>query len=162
MVCDMHNIIFENNAFDFVYSSLAIHYSKEPKKVYKEIYRILKNDGKLLCSLVHPIRWASENIMVDDVSIRAVGFSNDENNPSLIGKYSTFMEHEHYFPNYGTLKFWVGSPSLHFKLLKEAGFNIEDFVESQAIEETKKIDSYYYDRYHEFPQFMAFLAKKSK
>ncbi len=160
IVCDMHSLAFKDATFDFVYSSLSIHYSKEPEKVYGEIYRVLKDGGRLLCSLAHPVRWASEQIVVDDIPVKAIGFSNDKNNKKLIGSYSTFAQHKHNFSRYGTLSFYVGPPSYHFRLLKEARFSIEDFVESQAIEECKEYDIYYYERYKEFPQFMAFLARK--
>ena len=36
LVGDMHKLPFENDSFDFVYSSLAIHYSGTPEDVYKE------------------------------------------------------------------------------------------------------------------------------
>ena len=42
VVGDMHNLPFEDGAFDFVYSSLTIHYSDDPESVYKEINRVLK------------------------------------------------------------------------------------------------------------------------
>ena len=58
------------------------------------------------------------------------------------------------------LEFYVGSPSMHFKLLKNAKFDIIDFTESKCIEETKDVDLNYYTKNSEIPQFMAFLAKK--
>lgn len=58
------------------------------------------------------------------------------------------------------LEFYVGSPSKHFKLLKNAKFDIIDFTESKCIEEAKDVDLNYYTKNSEIPQFMAFLAKK--
>lgn len=159
IVGDMHKLKFKNNSFDFVYSSLAIHYSKNPKIIYKEIGRVLKPKGQLLFSVGHPIRWASEEVIIGDTPFRITGFSEESRDSRLFGNYLTFKKHKHTFKDNEVLEFWVGPPSLHFKLLKESGFNIENFMESRAIPEARKVDSWYHKRYTEFPQFMAFLAK---
>ena len=39
-------------------------------------------------------------------------------------------------------------------------FVVENFKESRCIDECRKVDEAYYNRFHELPQFMAFLAKK--
>lgn len=160
LVGDMHKIAFKNERFDFVYSSLAVHYSKNPIIVYKEVNRVLKKGGKFLVSVGHPLRWASKEVIIDGIPMKVMGFSNDPKKSKLIGNYSTFKEHTQHFPNGEVIKFWVGSPSFHFNLLKESGFSVEEFVESQVIDECKKVNIIYYQRGHEFPQFMAFLAKK--
>jgi ubiquinone/menaquinone biosynthesis C-methylase UbiE len=159
-VGNMNKLKFENNSFDFVYSSLSLHYSKFPKRVYKEIYRVLRPGGELLFSIGHPIRWASKKVNINGAPIHIIGFSNNDKLPRIYGNYASFAEHKHNFPSGEVLKFWVGSPSFHFGLLKGSGFTIENFSESKAIMDCKKIRPHYYKRFSEFPQFMAFLAKK--
>jgi ubiquinone/menaquinone biosynthesis C-methylase UbiE len=161
IVGDMHSMPFEDNSFDFVYSSLTVHYSKEPEAVYKEIYRILKKDGELLFSVAHPLRWASTKIDIDGVSSRIIGYTdNDEFEQRVYGNYSSFKEHSHNFREGEILSFFVAPPSMHFKLLKKSGFSILDFSESRCVEDAKNVDEKYYKRFSEIPQFMAFLAKK--
>lgn len=160
LVGDMHDIPFDDASFDFVYSSLAIHYSNEPMKVYQEIYRILKNDGLLLFSVGHPLRWASEHITVDNVEYIISGYAYPSSENRVFGNYSTFTSHDHYFSDGEVLSFYVGSPSMHFKLLRKCGFSIEDFSESICTEEAKDFDYNYWVKNHEIPQFIAFLAKK--
>lgn len=53
-------------------------------------------------------------------------------------------------------------PSFHFKKLKKSGFVIEDFSEGICTDECKDIDYNYWNKYHEIPQFMAFLATKKE
>ncbi len=160
IVGDMHKLPFEDNFFDFVYSSLAIHYSETPESVYKEIYRVLKKEGQLLFSIGHPLRWACDETVIDGIKCRVIAHGEDNDNDFMIGNYNTFKKHDHYFKNGEVLSFYVGSPSLHFKLLKKVGFTVEDFSEGICTDEAKDIDYNYWNKYHEIPQFMAFLVRK--
>lgn len=157
---DMHSLPFEDSSFDFVYSSLAVHYSENPESVYKEIYRVLKANGELLVSLGHPLRWACEEIEIDGVKQRVISHGVDNDNDVLHGNYNTFARHDHYFKNGEVLSFYVGSPSFHFKCLKRAGLTVLDFSEGICTDDCKDVDYNYWNKYHELPQFMAFLAKK--
>ena len=160
IVGDMHKLPFENNSFDFVYSSLAIHYSGTPEEVFKEIYRVLKTDGELLFSVGHPLRWACEEKEIDGINCRVIAHGIDNDNDVMIGNYNTFKRHDHYFKNGEVLSFYVGSPSTYFKLLKKSSFIIEDFSEGICTAEAKELDYNYWNKYHEIPQFMAFLVRK--
>lgn len=162
VIGDMHNLPFENETFDFVYSSLTVHYSDKPNLIYDEVYRILKKDGQFLFSIGHPMRWSSENIEINNKKLKIIGnedyYSDGER---VYGSYMTFGLHKHFFGGESNpLEFYTGSPSMHFKLLRKSGFSIEDFTESKCIEECKDYDNKYYNIYSEIPQFMAFLSKK--
>lgn len=158
---DMHSLDFADSKFDFVYSSLTIHYSPEPETVYREIHRTLKPAGQFLFSVGHPVRWASERILLDGSPTKVLGYSEDKDRPRLYGGYHTFAEYEENLTSDGlSLRFWVGPPSFHFQLLKKAGFQIDDFQESKAIEECKVVNPSYYERHREFPQFFAFLSTR--
>jgi len=159
---DMHNLAFEDGSFDYVYSSLTIHYSKEPKKVYAEVIRILKPGGVFQFSVGHPMRWASERTVHDGMTIKLMGYTEGSASPRLFGNYSEFHECEEVFKTGEVLKFWVGPPSFHFTLLREVGFDISNFVETRAVEETKEADEAYYARFNHFPQFTIFSATKPK
>lgn len=163
MIADMRNIPFEDNSFDFIYSSLAVHYSPNIEDVYKEVYRLLKSGGEFLFSVGHPIRWASETKEIDGKVYRLTGCAIDDSENEIIGHYNTYQEYTHTRFAWGmneTLIFHVGSPSFHFKLLRKTNFEVLDFTESQAVEEAKEVDMNYYIKNSEMPQFMAFLAKK--
>jgi SAM-dependent methyltransferase len=45
---DMHNLSFKNNFFDIVYTRQTLEHSIAPYIVISEIYRVLKNCGKLV------------------------------------------------------------------------------------------------------------------
>jgi ubiquinone/menaquinone biosynthesis C-methylase UbiE len=159
-VADMHNLDFEDVSFDFVYSSLTIHYSSHPFDVYKEILRVLKPGGTLQFSIGHPMRWASESIGIDGKQTKLMGYTEGETRPRLYGNYSDFKKYDETFPSGEVLQFWIGPPSMHFGLLRQAGFEVTDFIETRAIEETKQVNEYYYERFSHFPQFAVFAAVK--
>jgi ubiquinone/menaquinone biosynthesis C-methylase UbiE len=158
-VADMHALPFGDNSFDFVYSSLTLHYSSNPIDVYKKVMRILKPGGVFQFSIVHPVRWASERVVLDGVSTRLMGYTEGDN-PRLYGNYSDFQEYEETFPNDEVLRYWVGPPSMHFGLLRQAGFDVTNFVETRAIEACREVNESYYQRHSRFPQFVVFAAKK--
>ena len=161
-VGDMHQLPFKNESFDFVYSSLTVHYSDKPNLVYDEVYRVLKNEGQFLFSVGHPMRWSSENVEVNGKKLKIIGNEDYyEEGERVYGNYLTFASHKHFFGGESNpLEFYTGAPSMHFKQLKQSGFKIDDFTESKCIDECKDYDLKYYNIYSEIPQFMAFLAHK--
>ncbi len=159
-VADMHNLDFEDATFDFVYSSLTIHYSNHPLDVYKEVMRVLKPNGILQFSIGHPMRWASERVEIDGTPTKLMGYTEGDTPPRLYGNYSDFKEYDETFPSGEILQFWIGPPSMHFSLLRQAGFEVTHFVETKAVEETKQVNEYYYERFSHFPQFVVFVAEK--
>lgn len=64
MFSDMHHIPFIDNTFDIVFGAAVLHHSKDLKRVFSEIYRVLKTGGRLvlinetsrgLLERVHPV-----------------------------------------------------------------------------------------------------------
>ena len=159
-VGDMHKLDFDNDSFDFVYSSLTVHYSAMPLEVYKEIWRVLKPGGTFQFSVGHPMRWASERVLINDVPHKLMGYTEGDSAPKLFGSYSEFHEYDEKFPSGEVLRFWVAPPSMHFNLLRKVGFEVMDFVETKAVEECKQVNESYYQRFSNFPQFVVFVAKK--
>jgi ubiquinone/menaquinone biosynthesis C-methylase UbiE len=157
---DMHNLEFDDDSFDFVYSSLAIHYSETPITVFLEISRVLRQGGKFQFSVAHPVRWASVRIDIDGVPTKVLGYTEGDGEVKRYGNYSDYKQYSETFPTGETLTFWVGPPSMYFNLLKEAGFTVNEFIETRAIEDVKSVDNAYYERYHYLPQFTVFQATK--
>src|SRR3989338_3961687 len=58
-VMDMEKLNFPDNSFDFVYSSLTMHYIKDWTKTLNDIHKILKKDGTFLFSTHHPVKWGA-------------------------------------------------------------------------------------------------------
>lgn len=159
-VGDMLNLPFGNNEFDFIFSSLAISHVEDKDKAFKELYRVLDNDGELLFSVGHPMRFATKKIEYNNKYYHAIGFEAGATGVEVIGNYMSHTKQVNYFKDNEVLEEFIAPPSYFFEVLLKNDFEIENFKESQCIEECINVDEAYYKRFHEIPQFMAFLAKK--
>lgn len=157
-VGNMLKLPFKNEEFDFIYSSLAISHIEQKDKVFEEIHRVLKPSGKLLFSVGHPLRFSSEKIEYENGTYRAIGYETKTSN--IIGTYMTPTKQVNYFSDNEALEEYIQPPSTFFQQLIKAGYQVLNFKESTTIEECKDVDIDYYNRFHEIPQFMAFLAEK--
>lgn len=157
---NMLDLPFADDEFDFIFSSLAISHVENKEKVFKEIYRVLKKGGEVLFSVGHPLRFATEKINYDNTSFHVIGFEAGKDGQKVLGKYMSHTKQVNKFNDNEFLEEYIAPPSYYFEVLKNNYFNIEDFKESRCIEECQKVDEAYYNRYHEVPQFMAFLARK--
>lgn len=160
-VGDMLNLPFKENEFDFIFSSLAISHVKDKNRTFKELYRVLDNGGKLLFSVGHPMRFAAKKIDYNNTSYHVIGFEAGSNGNHILGKYMSHTKQVNYFKDNEVLEEFIAPPSYFFETLINNNFVVENFKESKCIEECKKVDENYYNRFHEIPQFMAFLAKKN-
>lgn len=159
-VGDMLSLPFNDNNFDFIFSSLAISHVEDKSKVFKELYRVLDNEGQLLFSVGHPIRFATEKIDYNDTSYHVIGFEAGNDGNHVLGNYMSHTKQVNYFKDNEVLEEFIAPPSYFFEALINNHFTVENFKESKCIDECKEVDEAYYNRFHELPQFMAFLAKK--
>lgn len=158
-VGNMLSLPFQNQEFDFIFSSLAITHVKDKDKVFKEFYRVLKDNGEVLFSASHPMRFSTEEINYKNKVYHVIGFEGGDG-INLLGGYLSHKKQINIFKDDQVLEEFIAPPSYYFELLINNGFFVENFKESKCIEECKNIDEAYYIRYSEIPQFMAFLARK--
>ena len=159
-VGDMLNLPFKENEFDFIFSSLAISHVADKDKVFKELYRVLDNGGELLFSVGHPMRFATKKIDYNDASYHVIGFEAGSDGTQVLGNYMSHAKQVNYFKDNEVLEEFIAPPSYYFEILISNSFVVENFKESRCIDECKEVDEAYYNKFHELPQFMAFLAKK--
>ena len=161
-VGDMLNLPFNEKEFDFIFSSLAITHVEDKDKVFKELYRVLDDNGQVLFSVGHPMRFATEKINYNGNNFHVIGFEAGSDRKQVLGKYMSHTKQVNHFKDNEVLEEFIAPPSYYFEILKNNNFVVEDFKESRCIDECKEIDEAYYNRFHEIPQFMGFLTKKTK
>lgn len=159
---DMEKLNFPKENFDFVYSSLTLHYSDNLLKLFKKIYSVLKRGGNLQFSITHPVLDSAECYEEGGHRYRVIGSKKDlRTGKSVpIGDYfgnkkmkisfsdEFVVEFNHY-----TISEWINS-------VINAGFQITKVLEPIAIKESKLIDEAKYNLYNKKPLQLIVVAKK--
>ena len=108
------------------------------------------------------MRLATEKIDCNGTYYHVIGFEGGSNGNHVLENYMSHAKQINCFNDNEILEEFIAPPSYYFELLKNNNFIVENFKESRCINECKEIDEAYYNRFHEIPQFMGFLAKKTK
>ncbi len=155
-VMDMEHLDFPDASFDFVYSSLAIHYIEDWSTVFNEVYRLLKPDSFFLFSCGHPIRTAmdvTEN--TETIKLRQLSVRQDKilKTVEICGNYLERRCMTDALPR-GAVTTWHKPICEIMNEAKQAGFLLETFVEPQPKPEMEAISKHNYDRLVKIPEFM--------
>lgn len=138
-VMDMEQIELDEK-FDFVYSSLVIHYVESWKKTLNSISAVMKDDAILLLSTHHPARYGAEDTETESESISLLGYKKFKKNKEceVIGDYlNTRKINGVLFGNLNITYYHRSIESTITDIL-EAGFQIVDFAEPKAIPAVKE------------------------
>lgn len=130
---DMTALQFPEDTFDFVYSSLTFHYAKDWDQLLSGIMRVLKKNGRLLCSTHNPKFWAQFPKTVAS-HVNARGIQTWEYNTLLPG-------------NVKATYYNVADKTIIEEALQNAGFMIEEFYHPKVTMATEDIDDSVRERY---------------
>lgn len=157
-VMDMESLKFDDESFDFAYSSLAIHYLEDWTKALQEAFRILKPGSNYLFSCGHPVLSAAEHTKEDDeVSEYQLGYVKDKvtNKTTVIGDYVNRRS-----VNINDWICWHKSIGEICSEIAAAGFVIEVIHEPKPLEKMKDIAPNDYAVLTKIPNFVIFKLKK--
>ena len=164
LVMDAEEMTFDDNSFDFVFSSLVMHYFKNWSKVLGQIYRVLKPNGVFLFSTLHPVKWSSTKLNDEDGKAYAciTVFEKDRKTgkQKIYGDCLNIKKVTETWMKSLTVTLYPRSITEMFRPLFKAGFEVVDIYEPKAIEETKKYDMEYYLVNQKIPNFVIFEVKK--
>lgn len=162
-VMDMEKLEFEDNSFDLVYSSLAVHYIDDWSVLMNEVFRILKPGGILLFSTMHPSYTGCQTDVAGDVMIHHLGRTKN----SKVGEYTVVGDYltERKLPpqemSQGLTVTWYHKPIVSVvRYCLKAGFLIEDLDEPRILEVTKEIKPKAYIYYSKLPMFLVMKLRK--
>ncbi len=77
-VADVEHLDFSTEEFDFVYSSLVMHYLKDWSPALKNIHRVLRPGGTFLFSTHHPVKWGAQTLRGKTKNAFILGYENLE------------------------------------------------------------------------------------
>ncbi|WP_345239236.1 class I SAM-dependent methyltransferase [Pontibacillus salipaludis] len=139
---------FKDEQYDIVVSRMALHYVADLSPIVKNIYRSLKNDGQLLCSVQHPVLTSP----VESVA------SHGKRSNWTVDDYFNQGERQERWINEQVIKYHRTTET-YFQLLKKAGFAIEDLKECEPQKKHFKNEEEY-NRRKRIPLFLAFSCRK--
>ncbi len=160
---DMEKLDFTDNSFDFIYSSLALHYSKDWTKILRKVYKIMKKDGVFLFSTHHPIRWGAEINKSKDKNTFLLGYRKYKSGESKVfGDYLTTRKINDVLSKDFKVSYYHRPISAIIRDIIKSGFIISDFIEPKplksVIKEKDKPD--FYKIYSKIPLYMIFELRK--
>jgi len=157
---DMEELELPKASFDFVYASLVLHYTNHWTEVLKGISNVMKPGGSCLFSVNHPVAWAAETVDEGDRKARLLGYEQDGAEIILRGDYlATRLLRDTWF-GYFDVSFYTRPISRVFRDIREAGFQVIDFLEPPAVAEGVIVDPQRHARYQKIPLFMIFELRK--
>lgn len=161
---DMHDLSpYDNEQFDFIYSSLTLHYSEQIAVILEQLNRVLKPGGTMQLSVGHPIKWAAEckrDAADENKKAFLMGYDKYQEPVKVYGDYLNVTKVTQKPQNYPEITYWNRPISDYMRHFREAGFMLLDFVEPQPVPETKDIDAEYWEIHSKIPQFMIFVLQK--
>lgn len=161
-VMDMKKMNFPKNHFDFVYSSLAIHYVEDWESIFKKVYGFLKKKGAFIFSTGHPAMWGCDIIEDKKSKAKLLGYKRT-NKPRKVEVFGDCLNARvikfSWFCGTKTTTYYKPFETI-FKDIKKSGFIINDLLEPKPIPVCKKIDKESYDKYSRVPLFVIFELKK--
>ncbi|KAH8893851.1 methylase [Thozetella sp. PMI_491] len=104
---DLDTIVLPESAYDLVFSSLALHYTRKPKALFAKIARSLRPGGNLYFTVEHPIFTASPRRTACDGN----------------GECQVHWPVANYFDEGDRLHFWLG------KDVEKSHFTLETYME---------------------------------
>ncbi|MDO8460468.1 MAG: class I SAM-dependent methyltransferase [Nanoarchaeota archaeon] len=159
-VMDMEKLKFKNESFDFIYSSLVMHYVKDWTKVLKEVKRVLKSNGIFLFSTHNPVYWGAERKKDKSGKSQFLGYSEKDGVYVTHGDYLNSRKINDIWFNNFKVTYYHRPISLLLKDILKSSFKIEDCIEPKPLASVKKLDLNFWIKANKIPLFIIFKLKK--
>lgn len=161
-VMDMEEMDFPYNTFDYVYSSLTMHYLSNWVKTLKNIRKVLKKRGVFLFSTHHPVRFGAQKDSKTDEYKFLLGYSKNKKTKAcdIYGDYLNTRQIRSVWNNSLEVFYYHKSFSSILKDILKSGFNIVDFLEPKPIDLAKEKDIAFWKIHQKIPLFMIFELRK--
>jgi SAM-dependent methyltransferase len=136
------------DTFDLVVSRLVLHYIDDVSKTVKQVHKTLKQSGKLVFSVEHPVITSSYK-----------SYSNTKARHDWIvdDYFNTGIRHQNWLG--GEVKKYHRTVEDYFITLQQAGFIVEQLRESRPIRE-HFVNEDNYNRRMRIPLFLFLAARK--
>lgn len=160
----MTKLPYANSIFDVVTASLSVHYAKNLVPVFKEISRVIKPGGMFYYSTESPM-WTAREAYEDD-NFKIIGLGKIINKKTgkqiVIGRPGAEKLTEWEMLPGMLMKTYVFAFRTHLQNLRQAGFELVDFIDCKPNLTFKKYDPADYSMFTRFPIFSIYVAQRKK
>ena len=158
---DMEKLNFPANSFDFIYSSLALHYSKDWTKILNKVSKILKKNGTFLFSTHHPVKWGAEINKAVNKNTFLMGYKKDGlEEGNVLGDYLTTRKVNDILSEDFKVSYYHRPISEMISDIVKSGFIISDFIEPKPLKSVLKVKPEFYKIYSKIPMYVIFEIRK--
>ncbi|MCK9544683.1 MAG: class I SAM-dependent methyltransferase [Novosphingobium sp.] len=150
--------------FDIAYAGFVVHYLPNYKKFLSNTSNLLKDNGELVFSIVHPIKRSLEVKRFNNRKYKLLGSSKleDGSNQETYGDYLNARE--------VSIKFGEDFESINFhrtigeqiKDILDSDFELLDFIEPKPIKKTEKDYPAKYDADCKIPEVLIYHLRKRR
>ncbi|EKD23642.1 MAG: methyltransferase type 11 [uncultured bacterium] len=162
MVMDMEHLDLPDDSFDFVYSSLVLHYIDSWNDVLVSIHRVLKKGGKFLFSTHHPVVYGAGRTRTEDERASLLGYIKHLKlgTCTVLGDYySPRKIDDIWFGNLEISYFHRPMDALMRDIL-QSPFVLTDFEEPRVDDRAQSVDPVFWEVRKKIPLFVIFELKK--
>ncbi len=162
-VADVEHLDFSTEEFDFVYSSLVMHYLKDWSPALKNIHRVLRPGGTFLFSTHHPVKWGAQTLRGKTKNTFILGYEKFRDGKQLrvYGDYLNERKIEDVWFDEFPVSYYHKPISKIFKEITSAGFKITDIIEPKAISQARKVRENFWRIHQRIPLFLIIEARKN-
>ncbi len=160
-VMDLEKLKYPAGTFDFIYSSLTLHYIKEWLKPLQRIHKTLKKGGVFLFSAHHPLYWGSKIARSQKVDTVSLGYTRYESGATEVwGDYfKTRRVDDVWFKEFKVTFYHRPLAAIMSDIMK-SGFTITDVVEPRPTTAAAKANAAFYKIHTKIPLFIIFKLEK--
>ncbi|MEK6951832.1 MAG: class I SAM-dependent methyltransferase [Nanoarchaeota archaeon] len=160
-VCDLNNKLpFPKDSFDIITSSLTISYIKNLDGLFREVSRVLKNNGLFIFSTGNPVFDSAIKRKVEGKYEYILGVKKiSEFKREIYGNYFDESLRETDLGKGKLVKLYPRTYETIIKMFLKNNFELVDYLDARPIKYSKKINPSKYELTSKMPTFCFFKLK---
>lgn len=154
---------FEDGTFDYIYSSLTLHYSDDWSAILAEMSRLLRPGGRMLFSTHHPVKWGGQVVRGEEQDTFTMGYVRPKAGmPTVQGDYMGSRRITDTWFGSMTVEYYHRPLSAIMRDILSSGLELLDFAEPMPADEAKTENPGFWEIHSKIPLFMIFELKKGE
>lgn len=161
-VMDMQKLDFEPESFDYVYSSLVLHYVDSWQEVFRSVSRVLRPGGKFLFSVHHPATWGALRTRDGGIRSSLLGYKKfkETGTCEIVGDYLNTRQIDDVWFGDFEVSYFHRSMQEMMKDILDSDLRLFDYLEPKAVDKCREVDPVFWEIHRKIPIFAIFELQK--